>query len=79
MFLRDSAEARRNYRALDTLVRKDYRDLVYFLRAHRNPVEPLINKLYDGYLKAHKQEQGIESYNEVIGWLLEYEARFKKL
>jgi hypothetical protein len=79
MYLRDSAAARRNYRALDTLVRSDYRELYNFLKAHRNPVEPLLNRLYDGYLKAHKQERGIESYNEVTGWLIAYEAKYGRL
>ena len=79
LFFRDSAAARRNYRALDTLVRSDYHTLIDFLKTHRNPVEPVLNKLYDGYLKAHRQEKGIESYNEVTGWLIAYEQKYGRL
>lgn len=79
LFMHDSAAARRNYRALDTLVRADYHTLIKFLKAHRNPVEPLFNRMYDGYLKAHRQEKGIESYNEVTGWLIAYEQKYGKL
>ncbi len=79
MFFRDSAAARRNYRALDTLVKTDVHTLVNFLKAHRNPVEPLLNRMYDGYLKAHHQEKGIESYNEVTGWLIAYEQKYGRL
>ena len=79
LFFRDSAAARRNYRALDTLVRSDYRTLAEFYRRHRNPIEPLLNKMYDGYLKAHKQPHGIESYNEVTGWLIAYWRKYGRL
>jgi hypothetical protein len=79
MFLRDSSAARRNYRSLDTLVKKDYKVLVLFYRAHRNPLEPILNKMYDGYLKANHQQNGIESYNEVTGWLLAYRKKYGRL
>jgi hypothetical protein len=79
MYFLDSAAARQNYRALDTLVKKDYKELVLFYRAHRNPLEPLLNRMYDGYLKANHQEKGIESYNEVTGWLIEYQKKYGRL
>ncbi|TDW96210.1 DUF3810 domain-containing protein [Dinghuibacter silviterrae] len=79
LFLRDSAAARRNYHALDTLVRADYHTLINFLRAHRNPLEPVLNRMYDGYLKAHHQEKGIESYSEVTAWLIAYRQKYGRL
>jgi len=79
LFYRDSAAARQRYRSLDTLVRADYHTLAVFYRKHRNPIEPLLNKMYDGYLKAHKQPHGIESYNEVTGWLIAYWSKYGRL
>jgi hypothetical protein len=79
LYLRDSAAARRNYRALDTLVRADYHTLINFLKAHRNPLEPVLNRMYDGYLKAHHQEHGIESYSEVTAWLIAYRQKYGRL
>jgi hypothetical protein len=79
MFVRDSAAARRNYRRLDTLVKLDFREWALFLKAHRNPLEPILNKLYDGYLKANNQPKGIGSYDEVTGWLIAYERKYGAL
>jgi len=79
MFVRDSAAARRNYRRLDTLVKLDFREWTLFLKAHRNPLEPILNKLYDGYLKANNQPKGIASYDEVTGWLIAYEKKYNAL
>jgi len=79
MFFRDSTAARQNYKRLDTLVKMDYRELVLFLRAHRNPLEPVLNRMYDGYLKANHQAKGIESYDEVTGWLMAYGKRYGRL
>ena len=79
MFYRDSAQARRNYRQLDTLVKADFHEWAVFLRAHRNPLEPILNWMYDGYLKANKQPKGINSYDEVTGWLIAYQQKYGAL
>jgi hypothetical protein len=79
MFVRDSAAARRNYRRLDTLVKLDFKEWALFLRAHRNPLEPILNKMYDGYLKANNQPKGIASYDEVTGWLIAYGKKYGAL
>ena len=35
--------------------------------------------MYDQYLKMNKQLAGINSYNEVIGWLLAYQKKYGKI
>jgi hypothetical protein len=79
MYYLDSGCYRENFRRLDTLVKQDYKQLYLFLKAHRNPLEPVLNKMYDGYLKANHQEQGIMSYSEVTGWLIAYMQKYQKL
>jgi hypothetical protein len=64
---------------LDSLVRKDmYNINAYFMRK-QNRISPLMNSLYDQYLKANKQAKGIDSYDEVVGWLIDYRKKFGKL
>ena len=50
-----------------------------YLRGYKNPVEPLLTKLYGNYLKAHNQPKGIESYDEVVAWVIAYYKKYGKL
>lgn len=79
LFVRDSAAARANYRALDTLVKRDMHIYREFLLATRNPVEPVIRLFYGEYLKANNQPKGLETYNEVVAWLIAYQKKYGKL
>jgi hypothetical protein len=77
--MRDSAAARANFRGLDTLVKQDYRRYRKFLLSYKNPVEPIIRLFYGEYLKANNQPKGIDTYNEVVAWLIAYEKKFGKI
>ncbi len=79
LFLRDSIAAKQNAKLLDTLVKRDYKAYRSYLHNYRNPVEPLLSKLYGGYLKAHNQPQGIKSYDEVVAWIIAYYKKNKTL
>ncbi len=79
LFLRDSLAAKQNVKLLDTLVKKDYKAYRKYLHDYRNPVEPLLSKLYGGYLKAHNQPQGIKSYDEVVAWIIAYRKKYGAL
>ena len=76
---RDSVAAIQNVKLLDTLVKKDFAAYRKYLKAYRNPVEPLLSKLYGGYLKAHNQPKGIESYDEVVAWIVAYYKKYGEL
>ncbi|HVX49968.1 MAG TPA: DUF3810 domain-containing protein [Chitinophagaceae bacterium] len=75
LFLRDSAAARANYHMLDTLVKRDYHIYRDFWLAHKNPAEPLIRLFYGEYLKANNQPKGIETYDDVVAWLIAYRKK----
>ena len=79
LFYRDSAAAKQNYKLLDTLVRKDISTYRKFIEAHKNPVEPYITMLYGKYLQANNQPNGMETYDEVIGWLIAYQKKYGEL
>ena len=68
-----------NRSKLDTLVKKDRREIREFFYKRENNISPLISNMYDQYLKLNKQMAGINSYNEVIGWLLAYQQKYGRL
>jgi len=79
LYARDSMAARQNVKLLDTLVRKDYATYRQYLKAYENPFEPLLSKLYGNYLKAHNQPKGIDSYDEVVAWIIAYYKKYKTI
>ena len=64
---------------LDSLVRKDFRDIRKFFAKRSNNVSPIISSMYDQYLKANQQRHGIDSYNDVIGLLIAYKKKYEKI
>ncbi len=79
LYSRDSMAAKQNYKLLDTLVKKDIITYRKFLEAHQNPIEPYITILYGKYLEANNQPNGMETYDEVIGWLIAYQKKYGEL
>ena len=79
LFSVDSITARQNYNRLDTLVKTDAEELKEYLRKSDNAVVPFIRIFYDQYLKANQQDKGLKSYNEVVGWLIAYYKKYKRL
>lgn len=64
---------------LDTLVKKDRKEIREFFYKRRNRISPAVSGLYDQYLKMNKQLQGVKSYDEVVGWLIAYERKYGRL
>ena len=64
---------------LDSLVRNDYREIRNFYAKKRNSIAPLVGSMYSQYLKANQQSRGIESYNDVVGWLISYKKKYGKI
>lgn len=79
LFLRDSLAARANYKQLDTLVRKDIQEYKRFIIKHENDIEPIISLIYGNYLKANNQPNGLNTYDEVVGWLIAYRKKYGEL
>ncbi|MBT9483151.1 DUF3810 domain-containing protein [Sediminibacterium sp.] len=64
-----------NRNRMDTLVKKDRKDIRDFFYKRRNDFSPISNNLYDQFLKMNHQMAGIDSYNEVVAWLISYQKR----
>ena len=64
---------------LDSLVRKDRKEVREFFYKRKNRISPAVSSMYDQYLKLNKQLAGVNSYNEVIGWLIGYQKKYGKL
>jgi hypothetical protein len=79
LYSMDSVTALRNYKRLDTLVKIDVAELKEYFRKSHNAIEPLIRLFYDQYLKANQQDKGVKSYDQVIGWLIAYNKKYKRL
>jgi hypothetical protein len=72
LYGRDSSLLKPLKQQLRPSIRKDFRELEAFLIKYRNPFEPVIGRLYGRYLKANRQPQGMQTYNEVVAWLIAY-------
>jgi len=64
---------------LDSLVKADFRAINRFFYKEQNKLSPVVMSWYDQYLKANKQSNGIDSYNEVISWLIAYKKKFGEI
>ena len=69
---RDSVAEKALWATLDTGVKKDYGIIRTFYRQFSNPVDPLMSRMYDRFLRANHETEGIYSYDEVIGLLIQY-------
>lgn len=76
LWRKDSVAAKKYLDGLDTLVKKDRKELKEFFQRHRNPIEKIVAWGYGEYLKANNQPGGKQAYNEVVGWLVAYYKRF---
>lgn len=53
-------------------IKKDFQMLQNFWKAYKNPIQPWINSFYDFFLKANGQKNGVQSYNQVVAFLIHY-------
>lgn len=79
LFYRDSTLAKNNYNQLDTLVKSDILYSREFFRNYESIYEKYVSKIYNQFLKANEQPQGLDTYNKVTGWLLAYQEKYKRL
>ncbi len=76
LYVRDSAQAKSFRTKISPGVRQDLREMQQFNRRYANPLDPLIWKIYGGYLRANRQPHGIVTYSEVTAWLIAYAKKY---
>ena len=72
----DSLKAKAYDNSLHLQVQKDIAEYRAFYKKYRNPIEPLIDKMYGYFLKANNQPKGKGSYSEVVNWLIAYYKKY---
>lgn len=79
LFGKDFYAAYLNLKQVNSLVKNDRKAYRAYLTGKQNNLQPVFSKLYDQYLKANQQKSGINSYNEVVGWLINYKKKYGKI
>jgi hypothetical protein len=74
--MRDSAAAKEIHRQASKQVKKDLVELAAFYDRYENPIEPVIRKLYGQYLRANQQPSGMQTYSEVMAFLVAYYKKY---
>jgi len=76
LFGRDSIRAKELIKQKPLQVKKDILALRKFYASYENPIEPYIRRLYGQYLRANEQPSGMQSYNEVMAFLIAYYKKY---
>ena len=63
------------YAQLNVGVKKNYKEVFDFWEAHENPMEPVFKSIFNSFLKANHQKEGIKSYNSVVSLLVNYHKK----
>ena len=73
---KDEAAFQRLWKLLNGGIKKNYAELNKFWEAYENPTEPIFEWIFNAFLKANSQEEGILSYNSVVGLLINYDQKY---
>lgn len=73
---RDTILARKYYLRQPALLKKDREENARFAEMHQNPVQPVINWMYEKMLQGNNQPAGLQSYNYVVAWLIAYGKKY---
>ena len=76
---RDSNAVKEIRKTVPPMVANDYATLRAFYDSYRTPIEPYITGLYAQYLRANQQPSGMQTYNEVMAFLIAYYKKYGEL
>lgn len=79
LYYADSVSAKKYRNSLSVAVMADLKTWAEFNRSHRSFIEPLISWIYDKYLKGNRQPEGLLSYDEVTGFIINYYKKFGEI
>jgi effector-binding domain-containing protein len=72
LYVRDRPQAEKLLKTINPGILENYKEVREFWASHKNPIEPLFQYTYSGYLKANKQPEGMKSYSYVVALLVNY-------
>ncbi|WP_343329760.1 DUF3810 domain-containing protein [Polaribacter staleyi] len=76
---RDKTLSKELWKTVNKGISKDFNASYTFWQQYKNPFEPLVKKGYNAYLKANKQDKGVQSYNYVVDLFISYFESFKDI
>ncbi len=74
--INDEEKFNRLYNELNPGITKNYDEVANFWAAHENPLEPVFKSIFNTFLKANNQADGIQSYSKVVALLVNYHKRY---
>lgn len=72
LYLKDKDGFNKLKASINGGILKDFEDRTAHWAQFKNPLEPLFKSFYSRFLKANNQTQGIDSYNAVIGLIVNH-------
>lgn len=57
-------------------VKLNFQEMSVFWNQYENPLEPIFKSIFNSFLKANNQSQGIKSYNAVVSLLIGYHKQY---
>lgn len=57
-------------------VKLNFQEMSAFWNQYENPLEPVFKSIFNSFLKANNQAQGIQSYNAVVSLLIAYHKQY---
>lgn len=76
---RDRDASKTLWKTVNKGIIKDFNNSYEFWQQYKNPFEPLVKKGYNAYLKANKQNKGVDSYDYVVDLLISYFETSKEI
>ncbi|UII75268.1 DUF3810 domain-containing protein [Flagellimonas sp. HMM57] len=73
---KDEARFNELIEKLNPGVKKNFREVATFWEHYENPLEPVFKSLFNTFLKANNQQEGIQSYNSVVGLVIGYHEKY---
>lgn len=70
--IRDEKQFELLFSKLHPGVQKNYQEMADFWKSFENPLEPVFKSIFNSFLKANNQEDGIQSYSKVVSLLVSY-------
>lgn len=64
------------FHKLNPGVRANFQEMALFWERYENPMEPVFKSIFNSFLKANNQTQGIQSYNGVVSLLIAYHKKY---
>ncbi|MFS4415752.1 DUF3810 domain-containing protein [Maribacter sp. 2307ULW6-5] len=66
----DEARFETLWPTLNAGVQENFREMSHFWQRYENPMEPVFKSIFNSFLKANKQPEGLRSYNAVVSLLV---------